>query len=414
MQRKLTRQPNCQRWLGLFFLLIAAASFCLPQMLLAQASQDKEAQADAYLRQADVLFAARDYAKAIDSYLLASLTAQRKSTLSRAYVQLSLCYFYLNEKENAKSSILKVLEIDARKELYDESYPQDFVDLFNQVKKENTDKLSPIKTEPPAEEPKAPPEEPQKTQQQVPPAKSVIPKADGGGRWEVEIHYSGWTINPAKSVFEDGLTSKVANEVRKIVNDELNGAGGHLVGSSNSESLVVGSEGSNYGLGIRYYPLGRRGALSIGFSLEKTKIKLNMAGPLTQNYADGSVATVESKSYAVTNPFSVNMSFRWDFFPKWRVTPYFAFGFGFGPLDGEVSYNYVGTYRRGSAQQNIQGEEIKTFDQLREQEDIGLDMLIVLQATLGVKGEIYKGFSIMGEVGFWDGLIFRGGAGYRF
>jgi len=414
MERKLTRQQNRQHRLGLFFLLIAAASFCLPHVLRAQASQDKEAQAEAYLRQADELFASRDYAKAIDSYLLASLTTQRKSSLSRAYMQLSLCYFNLNEKENAKSYILKVLEIDARKELYGESYPQDYVDFFNQVKNENADKPSPIETEPPAAEPKAPPEEPQKPQPQVLNEKGVIPKADGGGRWEVEVHYSGWTINPARSLFEGGLTSKVANEVRKIVTDQLNGSGGHLVPSSNSESLAVVSDGSNYGLGIRYYPLGKRGALSIGFFMEKTKIKLNMSGPVTQNYADGSVATVESNSYAVTNPFSVNMSFRWDFFPKWRVTPYFVFGFGFGPLDGDVSYNYVGTYHRGSAQESIEGEEIKTFDQLREQEDIGLDVLIILQAALGVKGEIYKGFFILGEIGFWDGLIFRGGLGYRF
>ena len=210
------------------------------------------------------------------------------------------------------------------------------------------------------------------------------------------------------------MTSKVANEVRKIVSDQLNGSGGHLVRSSNSESLAVVSDGSNYGLGIRYYPLGKRGALSIGFSLEKTKIKLTMAGPVTQNYTDGSVATVESSSYAVTNPFSVNISFRWDFFPKWRVTPYFVFGFGFGPLEGDVSYNYVGTYHRGSNQLSIEGEEIKTFDQLRVQEDIGLDVLIVLQAALGVKGEIYKGIFVLGEVGFWDGLILRGGLAYRF
>ena len=180
MQRRSTRLQYRHHRLGLFFLLIAAASFCFPHALSAQASQDKEAQAEAYLRQADGLFTSRDYAKAIDSYLLASLTTERKSTLSRAYMQLSLCYFNLNEKENSKSYILKVLEIDARKELFDESYPQDYVDFFNQVKNENIDKLSPIETEPPAAEPKAPPEEPQKTQQQVLNEKGVIPKADGG------------------------------------------------------------------------------------------------------------------------------------------------------------------------------------------------------------------------------------------
>jgi hypothetical protein len=415
MHRKIIRRPHDQIWLRFFFLAVAVASFCLPQVLLAQTPQEKETRAEAYLTQAEELYSAGNYQKAVENYLQASQIAEKKTNLSRAYMGLSLCHFYLNDTDNAKKYILKVLELDPQKEVSSLFHPQTYVDLFDQVKKENADKLSLIKPEPAPEEPKEVKEEAPKVEPQVPAAKTVISEEETGGHWEFEVHYSGWSINPVKSQFEDSLAKKASNEIRGLVTDELNAShGGRLVPSLNSQNLAINSEGSNYGLGVRYYPLGRRGALSIGFSLEKTKIRVTMDGAVTQNYSDGSVATVESKSFGVTNPFTVNLSFRWDFFPRWRVTPYFVFGLGFGPLNGEVSYIYTGTYRRGSSQVSVQGEDVKTFDELREEGDIKLDLFPLLQITLGVKGEIFKGIFALGEVGIWDGLIFRGGVGYRF
>src|SRR4030042_4215726 len=107
--------------------------------------------------------------------------------------------------------------------------------------------------------------------------------------------------------------------------------------------------------------------MSIGVSLEKTRIKVMMKGPLTQRYTDGSAATVEGDSVVETNPLTTNLSFRWDFVPSWRVTPYFILGLGIGPLEGTANYVSTGTYRRGSAQNSISGEETNTFDALREE-----------------------------------------------
>lgn len=413
MQWITMRWPNRRQWLRFFILLIAVSSFCVPEALIGQSSQEKEARAEAYLSQADELYSAGNYQKAIDNYLQGAQIAVKRINLSRAYMGLSLCYFYLNETENAKKYILKVLEIDPQKEVSNLFHPQTYVDLFNQVKRENADKLALIKAkEPGAEQEK---EKPEAAEKLVPVIEELIQEGDAAGHWEMDVHISGWSLNPAKSLFEDDLTKKVTNEIREDVTDQLNASyGGILFSSGYEQNLAMGSEGSNYGFEIRYYPLGRRGAMSLGLSLEKTKIKINMQGPVTQRYSDGSYATVESEGYVETNPFTTNLSFRWDFFPSWRITPYFIFGLGFGPLGGEASYIYTGTYYRGSAQTSVEGEELKTFDQLREEGDIELSLFILLQAAFGVKGEIYKGLFIKAEVGFWDGLIIRGGVGYRF
>ncbi|MFZ2054893.1 MAG: tetratricopeptide repeat protein [Candidatus Aminicenantales bacterium] len=395
------------RWLVLIALVV------LPLGLAAQSAQEREAQAVTFLVQADDAYARGDYQKAIADYLLVIQVSGNKMNLSRAQMGLSLCYFYLNDIENAKKYILKTLEIDPQKEISLLFHPQTYVDLFNEVRKENEGRLSLAAVRAPvvaAPEPQAQPVVGQEQQ--------VIPEGimeEAGGHFEVEVHYGAWSVDPAKGAFEDNLTGRVANEIREHLTEQLSDSYGEkLVPSSYEQSLSFNSEGSNYGFEVRYYPLGRRGSMSIGLSLEKTKIKLLIKGPLTQRYADGSAASVEGDAYVETNPLTTNLTFRWDFVPSWRVTPYIVVGFGIGLLNGTAAYVYSGDYRRGSAQASVSGEETKTFDDLREEGDIDLDRFILIHTALGVKGNIYKGLILKGEVGFWDGLILRGGLAFRF
>jgi len=399
---------------GAMPLLIIFASIAVPLGLFGQSTQEQELRAESYLAQADELYSKGDYQKAIENYLLVAQIAQRKINLSRANMGLSLCYFFLNDTEKTKAQILKTLEIDPRKEVSSLFYPQSYVDLFNQVREENKDKLAALAAaqveEAKAEEPKA----------EITPAEQLLPEGalladEKAGFFEVGAHFGVWTISPAKGLMEDTLTKKAANEVRDNITETLNDQyGGNLNPSGYQQSLTLGSQGLNYGFEVRYFPLGRGGPLSIGFSLEKTYIKVTMKGPVTQQYSDGSSATVESDAVVETRPLTTDLSFRWDFVPSWRVTPYFVFGLGVGPLNGEARYTYIGTYKRDSAQSSVSGGETKTFDNLREEGEIDLDVFILLHLGLGVKGEIVKGIYLKGELGFWDGLIFRGGVAYRF
>jgi hypothetical protein len=396
------------RWLALIALVV------VPFGLAAQSAQEREAQAATFLVQADDAYARGDYQKAIADYLLVIQVSGNKMNLSRAQMGLSLCYFYLNDIENARKYILKALEIDPQKEVSPLFHPQTYVDLFNEVKEENKGRLALIAVPAPvvaAPEPQAQPA--------VGKEQRVIPEGimkEEGGHFEVEVHFGVWSVDPVKGAFESAMTKKVANEIRDNMTEKLNDiSGGNLAPSDPLEqSLSFNSEGSIYGFGVRYYPLGRRGSMSIGFSLEKTRIKLLMKGPVTQRYADGSVATVEGDASVETNPLTTNLTFRWDLFPSWSVTPYIVVGFGIGPLNGTAVYIYSGNYRKGNSQAAVSGGETKTFDDLRDEGDIQLDRFILLHTALGVKGSVYKGLMVTGEVGFWDGLILRAGLAYRF
>jgi len=190
-------------------------------------------------------------------------------------------------------------------------------------------------------------------------------------------------------------------------------APGYLTPSTDSHALVFDSEGKNYGAEIRFYPRGRRGSMSVGFSIEQTNITLYAKGPVTQNYTDGSSATVEGDAVVDTNPVTTHLSFRWDFVPSSRVTPYFIFGLGLGPLNGDVRYTYAGQYARGSQQLSVSGDWTESFDQLREDEDISLDLMLMAHAAFGIKAEVLRGVILLAEAGFWDGLILRAGLAFR-
>jgi hypothetical protein len=413
MKMSLSWRPGALNRAHIFSLLFLLTLLSLPLGLAAQISQEREAQAAVSLVQADDAYAQGDYQKAIENYLLVVQTSASKMNLSRAHMGLALCYFYLNDTENAKKYILKVLELDPQKEVSSLFHPQTFVDLFDEVKRANAETLGHgVAVAPALAAQAAQAEQEAKQEQQVIPEGGIEAQ---GGYWEVEAHVSNWSIDPAKGIFEDELTKKAANEIRDQVTNQLNDQyGGRLVPSANEHNLSMDSSGSNYGLGIRFYPMGRKGFMSIGFSLDKTKIKVTMKGPVTQHYSDGSEAVVEGDAIAETSPLTTNLSFSWDFAPSWRITPYFVFGLGIGPLDGTVNYVYSGTYRRGGAQESVNGGETKTFDQLRDEGDIKLDAAIFLHLALGIRGEVYQGISVKGEAGFWDGLILRAGLAYRF
>jgi tetratricopeptide (TPR) repeat protein len=402
------------RFAGFALIFIAMSVFLTPG-LGAQTSQEKEARAEAYLAQADELYSRGEYKQAIESYNQVVLIVEKRLNLSRANMGLSLCYFFLNDTENAKKYILKTLEIDPKKEVSSLFYPQTYVDLFNQVKTDNAERLAAIAAAL-VEEAKVPPVRQEAARAAPQPVLEALgQESPPGGHFEFEVHYGVWSINPAKGAFEDTLTKKATNEIRDHVTDQLNNDyGGNLSPSSYSHALVMDSSGYNYGLEIRYYPLGWRGSMSVGFMLEKTSIKVMMKGPVTQNYSDGSSATVESDAAVETSPLTAGLNFRWDFAPSWRVTPYFVCGLGLGPLAGETHYIYAGTYQRSGQQASITGEEMKTFDELREDGDIDLDVFVLLHLALGVKGEIVPGIFLKGEAGFWDGLILRGGLAFRF
>lgn len=378
---------------------------------------EQESQVEDILARADSLYQAGDYRKAIESYLEASQLAERRINLSRAYFGLSLSYFYLRDTANSKKWVQRLLYIDPKREISSLFCSESFVHLFAEVQREisEEEQKTGVQGQSQTRNPSIPSSPERTPAQQTLPGEFLPGKTEWGGKWEIEVHYSAWSVNIIKGTFEDFVTKKLGAEVRNEVAKQIKESHPSVASSEYEQSFVFDSGGSNYGLELRFYPGGRDGAFSLGLTFEKTTIDLKINGSAKQIFANGTYATVDADAYLTMRPFSTNLNFRWDFVPSWRVTPYFVFGIGVAPLNGEFGYNYSGLYHWSGIQETVEDSNIKTIKEFEEDVDFNIPNIIpIIQASFGVRGEITKGLMLRAEGGFWNGIVLRGGLAYRF
>ncbi len=375
------------------------------------------------LSRGDASFEKNDYKEAIVAYSEAAALSTTPENFSRAYFGLALCNFYQRDMAESVKWMRKIALVDPNRRISEDAYPKPFVDLFNQVMAEARAKGTPA-AEPKekAETPPAKVKEEKATEVQAseaPKLRVVETPEEGwplGGRLELSVHYSSWTVDPVTSLFEDSLNEELGGAIQDEINEELNKRYPGLVAGPFTSDLSFDSEGANYGIELRYYVRGRAGTFSLGVSLEQTNIKFTMAGTARQEFTNGGLALAEAEAAIETKPFSTNISFRWEMGrPTARVKPYFTIGIGFAPLKGTFSFGYFATYTIGPASETFEDAQSKTFPELSEDLEFEIpDFLLVVQLHFGLKIEIFKGLFIQGEAGFWDGLLLRGGLGYRF
>ena len=251
----------------------------------------------------------------------------------------------------------------------------------------------------------------------------TVKKSSLSGKLQIGIHYGPWTLKPFSNYFEDDLLREISKEIRERVNNAIFGGipWGGLVTDYDDE-LVFGTSGHNIGFEIRFYPKGPEGSFSLGFSLERTKIKIKAEGPINQYYIEGASSTVEGLGYITTDPLTMNLSFRWDTSPSWRVSPYFVVGFGLATLLGEVGYEWTGTYQYKNIIEQTDGSDTLTFQEVEWQTGKSFsesftnipNIFYLFQLNVGVRARITPNFFINGEFGFWDGMVFRAGVSYGF
>lgn len=236
------------------------------------------------------------------------------------------------------------------------------------------------------------------------------------GKLQIGIHYGPWTLKPFSNYFEDDLLQEISKQIRKRVNNAIFGdiPWGGLI-TDYDDDLAFSTSGYNYGVELRFYPKGPEGSFSLGFSIERTKIKVQAQGPINQSYIAGASSTVEGLGYVTTDPLTMNLSFRWDTSPSWRVSPYFAIGFGLATLLGEVGYEWTGSYQYKNIIEQTQGSDILTLEEVEWQIEENIPNIFYLfQLNIGVRARITPNFYINGEIGFWDGTVFRAGVAYGF
>jgi len=427
-------RPDC-RWIPVAAILLLLTAGL--QAMAAPVPQTNEDAVAKLLAQGDAFYRQGKYSLAIGTYLEASSRSMSRLNLSAAYFGLSLCYFYQRDNANSLKWLGRTLDVDPNKAISANFYPQAFFRLFQQAKQEARDRDKPVPqtetvTRPVPRTETAPPpveEQPRAVPRREPPVRepdavlvispavaAAAAPADQGGHWEIGGHYAHWTINPILSTFEGTLTDKLGNEIQNEIDKKLRSSHGGLVGAQFTPNLTFTSSGSNYGLELRYFTAGWAGTFSFGASLESTTLSLSLSGTPQQIFTNGTIANATVTAEAKTVPlFTTNFSFRWEI-GHGRVRPYFSLGLGFGKLDGTFSYSYSGTYHFSSLQEDIPAASVsKDFAALSTDIDFTIPkMFVILQFDFGLKIDLVKGLSLLGEAGIWDGLILRGGLAYRF
>jgi tetratricopeptide (TPR) repeat protein len=426
--------------------LAALILACFAPVVSAQEAQAREVDVEKLLAQADAYYQKGDYKLAIGCYLESAAISQSRMNLSRSYFGLSLCYYYLGDTAAVTKYLRKVIEVDPNKEISELFYPSAFVSHFERVRSgvaggdlAAAEKVVPPKPVPEKAEAERPKTKTEKVAEEIiteeettkpaarktkasgtgtaePPPQDLEITQGVGGHWEINAHYSSWGINLVKTLFEDAIKEKIGEEIQREIVRESGTIQAGLVKLNYSQSLTFDSNGSNYGCELRYYARGLAGTYSFGLALEKTDLQLLLQGTARQEYTNGAAASVDAQAKLVSSPFSVHINFRWEVgVPEAIIRPYFLFGFGFAPLKGTFSYSYTGTFQRGELSQTIGESQEKTFDELSEDIEFNIPkVLVILQLHFGLKAQLYKGIYLLGEAGFWDGFVLRGGLAYRF
>jgi len=251
------------------------------------------------------------------------------------------------------------------------------------------------------------------------------------GHFEFGFHYSQWSIDILRSIIEDALSDSLETELKDKILEDIQKDYPELRERSYIQNVSFDSGGNNFGFEMRWYPAGKNGSFSLGFSVEKTTMRVSLpdvsADLSVENTFTGEVSNFKGRANAefLMKPLSFHLSFRWDIMPSSRIRPYVTFGFGAATgtalEEGQLTYAYSGDLEiEGEEPEHYESSENKTLKQLKdEMEEEGDEFILpgflpFLQLNLGVKGAITENLYLLLDTGIWNGFILRGGIACRF
>ncbi len=259
----------------------------------------------------------------------------------------------------------------------------------------------------------------------------LAPNLSAQGHFELSFHYSRWSIDILRSLIEEGISDGLETDLRDEFLDDIRVNHPGIREVSYDQNVSFDSSGDNFGFEIRWYPGGQYGSFSIGLSVEKTTMKVELpeisASLSLEDQDTNETADFQGSASGefLIKPLSFHMSFRWDIKPSWRFHPYFTFGFGAstsGALDeAEVSWSYTGELTiNGKTDPPYDGEDKKSIKEFKDElEAKGEDFFIpgflpFFQLNLGLKGVLTENLHILVDAGIWDGFLIRGAVALRF
>jgi len=250
------------------------------------------------------------------------------------------------------------------------------------------------------------------------------------GNWEFGFHYSQWSIDIFRGLIEEGISEAMEENLRDMFLEDIQEDYPFLEETSYHQEVGFDSGGQNYGFEVRWYPAGKEGSYSMGFSIEKTFMRVSLT-ELSASMSLEDQITHQTASFQGSidearfeiRPLSFHLSFRWDIKPSWRWRPYITFGFGMagaGAIEnGEFNVSWSGRLNIAGDEEVYEGSESKTLEELREEMEEDEDEFFLpgfmpfVQLNLGLKGEVVDNLYLLIDVGIWDGLLFRVGIAYR-
>jgi hypothetical protein len=252
------------------------------------------------------------------------------------------------------------------------------------------------------------------------------------GHWEFGVHYSRWSLNLVKSLIEDSLNDTVASDLKDKFLKDIQKDYPSKKETGYSQKIAFDSSGDNYGAEVRFYPGGRHGSFSLGFSVEKSTMKVSLPEVAASLEFEDEITHMtgtfngNATGEFLLKPLSFHLSFRWDIFPSAGLHPYITLGVGASTAKAidmaTYSYSYTGTLNvPGNPPKEYSGSDSKTLKELKdEQEAKGEDFTVPLhfvpfvQLNLGLKGQLTDNIHLLVDAGVWDGFLLRAGVSFRF
>ncbi|HEK85315.1 MAG: hypothetical protein ACPLZD_02330 [Candidatus Saccharicenans sp.] len=249
------------------------------------------------------------------------------------------------------------------------------------------------------------------------------------GHIELSVHYSRWTLNVAKSLVENTVSSALESDLKDRFLTQIQQDYPSLSESGYSQQVVFDAPGSNVGFELRYYPGGRNGSFSLGLAVEQSTLKVSFpevsANLQLTDVNTGKTANFQGLAYGqfVIKPLSFHLNMRWELLPSKIISPYFSIGAGISTsgsfFDAQYKYAYTGTLSLpdNSTKQYSQSDtktlrQIKD-DRLAEGKDFPINFLPILQINFGLRARISRMVNLTLDAGFFDGFLFRGGLAIR-
>jgi len=258
----------------------------------------------------------------------------------------------------------------------------------------------------------------------------LAPNLCARGHFEFGFHYSKWSIDILRGMIEEGISDALETDLKDRFLEDLREDHPGLQEVSYSQEVSFDSGGDNYGFEIRWYPGGENGSFSLGFSVEKTSMRVTLP-EVSASLELTDLDTGKSASFSAAadgelliKPLSFHLSFRWDIIPSSFINPYITLGFGMAGgsalEEGTVTYSYVGDLSiTGETPEKYEGGDTKSIKELKDDlEEEGEGFVLpgfvpFIQLNLGLKGKINDNLHILVDAGVWNGFLIRGGIALR-